>query len=604
MSAAPRAAQARVRLPLRLKIVLITLLLIAGVVGAITFTMANLFHSDKKAYIHDLTAIMALNAAEEANALLQGYQERVQVFGRLMYDPALPKREKAALLNGLFEDFGEFVAITLYENGVEQATVYDQRALADGAVAPAALDAVRLRLYPLEAGAATGVFNAGLGEALPALLLTSPVILPNVAAPVSVAAFIRLDALQRIAGRSGVFRIFLLDSAGKVLIDRDPAHVLQLKSPDWLPAKLQARLRGQRWGQTATSTLEFRSAGTEMIGAFAKVATAGLMLGVQIPKSTAYLTARELLDDLAGVAVGLLLLAALLSLLWARQITRPVVTLARAAQEVGQGRFDVQVEVRSNDEMGALARSFNRMTSELQAREAALKKAQAALIQSEKMSAFGQLSAGIAHEVKNPLAGILGYAQLALRKIDEDSPAKRHLALIEKETKRCKVIIENLMKFARREKAVKARIDVNAVVEAACDIVAHQLGLNRVRLEQHLAEKLPPIMADGNQIQQVLMNLMINAQQAMDGEPGTVTVSTAPLGDDRIVITVQDDGPGMPEDIQAQIFEPFFTTKQVGQGTGLGLSVSYGIVRDHEGDIKVTSRPGQGATFTLILPRA
>ncbi|HEY5600071.1 MAG TPA: ATP-binding protein, partial [Candidatus Manganitrophaceae bacterium] len=218
----------------------------------------------------------------------------------------------------------------------------------------------------------------------------------------------------------------------------------------------------------------------------------------------------------------------------------------------------------------------------------------------EKMAAFGQLGAGIAHEVKNPLAGILGYAQLALRKVDKESPLFKQLEIIEKETKRCKGIIENLMKFARQEKTEFAPTDINQVVEDAVAIVDHQLTINRVKIEKILYPDLPKIKGNGNQLQQVLMNLMINAQQAMP-EGGQVKVSTARVNG-QAELRVADNGPGIPEEIRQKIFEPFFTTKPVGKGTGLGLSVSYGIVKDHGGQIGVESEVGKGTTFILTLP--
>jgi signal transduction histidine kinase len=244
------------------------------------------------------------------------------------------------------------------------------------------------------------------------------------------------------------------------------------------------------------------------------------------------------------------------------------------------------------------------MASELDSREKALMEAQAQLMQSEKMAAFGQLGAGIAHEVKNPLTGILGCAQLAMLEAEEESRMQANLEIIEKEAGRCKAIIENLLRFARQEKTLLEPTDVNRVVQDAAAIVNHQLEMNQVKLEYELQHGLPPVKANGNQLQQVLMNLMINAQQAMDGTPGEVTVTTTKAGEDEIEIAVRDDGPGMTEEVRRKIFEPFFTTKEAGKGTGLGLSVSFGIIRDHEGRIDVRSEPGAGAEFVIRLPAA
>jgi len=244
------------------------------------------------------------------------------------------------------------------------------------------------------------------------------------------------------------------------------------------------------------------------------------------------------------------------------------------------------------------------MASELDSREKALQDAQTALIQSEKMAAFGQLGAGIAHEVKNPLAGILGLTQISLRKTEKGTLIHENLGIIEKETRRCTTIIQNLLKFARQERVAFEPVDINQIAQDAMAIVEHQLEMHKVKLKRNLAPALPTIQGNGNQIQQVLINLMINAQQAMEGNPGEVTVTTIGLNSSQVQVQVSDTGPGIPEDLQAKIFEPFFTTKPVGKGTGLGLSVSYGIIKEHKGDIRVESSPEKGTTFKISFPVA
>ena len=269
---------------------------------------------------------------------------------------------------------------------------------------------------------------------------------------------------------------------------------------------------------------------------------------------------------------------------------------------MGKGEFDVSVTTSSGDEIGALSQSFNQMTDELRERDIKLKGANAALVQSEKLAAFGQLGAGIAHEVKNPLAGILGYAQLTLRKLDDDSPFRKNLDIIESETRRCTDIISNLLQFARQETAKMAETEINSVVESALQIVDHQLGVNNVKISKELANDLPPCDANANQLQQVIMNFAINAQQAMGSDGGTLTVRTHTGAADEVIIEVEDNGPGIPDEIKAKIFEPFFTTKPAGQGTGLGLSVTYGIIKDHGGEIRIEDVEGGGTRFVVSLP--
>jgi signal transduction histidine kinase len=275
--------------------------------------------------------------------------------------------------------------------------------------------------------------------------------------------------------------------------------------------------------------------------------------------------------------------------------------LSKAVRKIAQGDFDVNVAITSKDEIGELSTSFNNMAGELKERESSLKKAQHALVQSEKMAAVGTLSAGLAHEVKNPLSAVLGYAQLSKRKLDQPEALLKHLDTIETETRRCNEIIGNLMQFSRQEKGEHSEISVNEVVQKSIAIVDHQLSLKDVRIGSELAKDIPPISGNANQLQQVLMNLMINAQQAIGDGGGTVDLATFVEGES-VFITVSDTGPGIDKDVAAKIFEPFFTTKPAGQGTGLGLSVTYGIIQDHSGDISVKRADSGGAKFVIKLP--
>jgi signal transduction histidine kinase len=275
--------------------------------------------------------------------------------------------------------------------------------------------------------------------------------------------------------------------------------------------------------------------------------------------------------------------------------------LSAAVRKVAKGDFDVNVDIRSRDEIGQLSTSFNDMADELMTRERSLKSAQLALVQSEKMAAVGTLSAGLAHEVKNPLSAVLGYAQLSKRKLDQPDVLRKHLDTIESETRRCNEIIGNLMQFSRQEKGEFTDVTVNEVVQKSVDIVDHQLGLNNVHVNLDLAADIPEIIGNPNQLQQVLMNLAINAQQAMDPDGGTVDIATY-CDDDNVYISVSDTGPGISEEVAEKIFEPFFTTKAAGKGTGLGLSVTYGIIRDHKGEIRVERAESGGARFVIELP--
>lgn len=229
-----------------------------------------------------------------------------------------------------------------------------------------------------------------------------------------------------------------------------------------------------------------------------------------------------------------------------------------------------------------------------------LEEAQAQLIQSEKLASIGQLAAGVAHELNNPISVMLGFAQAILRKLPQDDPLRKPLSTIEREGLRCKGIIQNLLDFARRSKPSLQPVDINQVLEASCLLIEHQMSLDNIVVTKGYAPNLPQVLADPNQLQQVFVNIIQNAYQAMP-EGGTLRLVTRALGDE-VQIIFADTGVGIPPENLKRIFDPFFTTKEVGQGTGLGLSVSYGIVEQHGGTIEVESKMGAGTTFIVKLP--
>jgi len=588
------------RIPIRFKILVTTLAILTVVLGMITFTMARLFHADKETYIRDLASIVAQHTGEEARALLNGYSQRLQVFSRLVYEGSLSKKDKTELINNLFQDFQEFVSITIYENNVEQITVYDQTVIDGTDLTREALIRYRKQnpvTLKMMKGRSEFVSNSTLSQRVPLLTLAVRPRLRN-KAPIVVSAVIRMDRLHAISGRSRVLETFVLNQNGDLISHADLSLVAAHGRASWIPIdEISTDI------PVVGKTLRYYRGDVDTIGSLFQVGFGGLVAVAEIPNSAAFLSTRELLNSLMIVALLLLTFFTVFGLFWSRRLTRPIELLSKAANFIGAGKFDVKVEHTSKDEMGDLAESFNVMAGELKTRADALEQAQNALIHSEKMSAFGQMSAGIAHEVKNPLAGILGYVQLSQRKLEEDHPIRKNLDIIEKETRRCTDIISNLMRFARQEKGMYEKLDINKVVEDALDIVDHQLGLKGVKIEKELQDNLPVVEGSANQLQQVLMNFAINSQQAMEkAGGGTFKVVTRNAGSDTVEILVSDTGPGIPKDIQDKIFEPFFTTKRAGEGTGLGLAVTYGIIKEHGGDIVIDSDEGKGTIFIVSLP--
>ncbi len=232
------------------------------------------------------------------------------------------------------------------------------------------------------------------------------------------------------------------------------------------------------------------------------------------------------------------------------------------------------------------------------------------LIQTEKMSSIGVLATGIAHEINNPLTSVAGFAEALLRRFRDESALKEdprldvfphYLEVIVRESYRCKGIIGNLLTFGRKSDGLAVKVDMNAVLLEILELVRYQSNYRRIRVVTNLEKNLPGVMGDPSGLRQVCMNLLVNAHQAFEG-PGTVEVTSKKIDEGMISIVIRDDGCGMAQNIVDRIWEPFFTTKEVGRGVGLGLAISYNIVKRHGGEIRLESRVGEGSEFTVMLP--
>jgi two-component system NtrC family sensor kinase len=225
-------------------------------------------------------------------------------------------------------------------------------------------------------------------------------------------------------------------------------------------------------------------------------------------------------------------------------------------------------------------------------------------VQAEKLSALGQTISGVAHELNNPLATILAWAE-RLAEAPGDEKARRGLDVILKEAERAARIVRNLLTFARKRQSTRMMVDVNDIVRETLALRAYEQRVNNIEAIQALAATMPQVFADGYQVKQILLNLIINAEQAMASAGGRGTVTVRSWHDaerESVVLEVNDDGPGIAPELQARIFDPFFTTKEVGTGTGLGLSVAFAIVQEHGGHMWVVSEPGRGSSFYVELP--
>ncbi|MDP3478600.1 MAG: ATP-binding protein [Desulfoprunum sp.] len=224
------------------------------------------------------------------------------------------------------------------------------------------------------------------------------------------------------------------------------------------------------------------------------------------------------------------------------------------------------------------------------------------LMQSEKMAGLGRLAAGVAHEINNPMSGIMLYANLVSEELGEGHPLREDLEVIIHEAERCKVIVADLLEFSHQTTYEMVLIDLNGVIRKTLGVLKNQPYFHNIDVQLQLEDKLLPIFGNSIRLNQVVMNIVVNAAQAMDGKGSLRIVSRTRAGRDIVEIVISDTGPGIEEDQLEKIFDPFYTTKVPGEGTGLGLSVSYAIVKEHKGSIRVTSTPGAGATFSLRFP--
>jgi two-component system, NtrC family, sensor kinase len=341
-------------------------------------------------------------------------------------------------------------------------------------------------------------------------------------------------------------------------------------------------------------------------------------------------TMRAHVVNMVAVSIGFILLISL-SAGWLlhRMIYVPLADLEKGAQRLASGNYDRPIPVRGEDEFGSLARCSNTMMLALKKsreelegwvhtleqkvneRTQELRLAEAEVARGEKLAAIGQLAAGIAHELNNPLTGVLTFTHLLRKKAPDGSEDAEDLDLVIRETKRCASIIRRLLDFAREKTPEKALVNLNGLIEETVRFVERSAALQHIEIALDLDPDVPPLLMDADLIKQVLMNIIVNAQQAIE-EHGRIVVQSCVRDGRRlpgtdpelplVEIAVTDNGCGIPKANLQRIFDPFFTSKEVGKGTGLGLSVSYGIVRSHGGEIEVESTEGEGTTFRIYLP--
>jgi signal transduction histidine kinase len=310
---------------------------------------------------------------------------------------------------------------------------------------------------------------------------------------------------------------------------------------------------------------------------------------------------------LVTALVVVIVAGTIVNLKLAKSIATPIRTLEKITKKIALGDFSESIEVKGRDELSSLEASFNLMEEKLKNAHWSLEhtieklmEKQAQLVEAEKLASVGKLAAGIAHEINNPLTAVLTFSNLMLEQCPPSDPRHDKLKLMVRETDRARTIVRQLLNFGRETVIKPEKININHPVSEIADSLVAQDAFKGIELSMNLGEDLPDVYADPAQIGQVVLNILLNAIHAIT-PPGRIEVTTSANGNN-VDIIFSDTGRGISEEYIRKIFDPFFTTKDASKGTGLGLAVSYGIIKKHGGDIEVASTEGKGTTFTVRLP--
>jgi two-component system NtrC family sensor kinase len=447
-----------------------------------------------------------------------------------------------------------------------------------------------------------------------------------------------LSIIQAIGSETGIRRIRVLNKEGRITLSTEPSEINTVVDKNGeacygchqqsapltrLNRTDRARRFTDKQGKSVLAVIQPVNNAPECSNAACHVHPAGQqVLGVIDANLSLDAVDEQIAQHQASLGyylLGAIVLGSALAVafIWI-MVYQPVKKLIDGTHRVADGDLSYRLPEGSADELGDLARSFNRMTSEVagaqaeieervRRKTAELERVHRSLMGTEKMASIGKLAATVAHEINNPLFGILTYARLVERELGKHEFSGRddlveQLQTIERESKRCGDLVRNLLTFSRQAPSHREPNDFNTIVERASVLVKHKLEMQNIELREHLSGGLPQLECDANQIQQVVLVLMVNASEAMP-KGGVIEVSTEfdPALDQETVV-VKDNGSGIPADVLLRIFDPFFTTKEEQLRTGLGLAVAKSIVEQHGGEITVRSTAGEGTEFRVTLP--
>ena len=440
------------------------------------------------------------------------------------------------------------------------------------------------------------------------------------------------QVMQTIALKQGIDRIRMYNSASQVMFStaNEDLHSAAVAKLDLTyPVRSSLAPDGHRRMEMLTPIYNERSCSQAACHAHpAGVKVLGVLDLALSLESVDHEVSSMKFRVLLVTAVEITLISLCIIFFTRRFLGRPIEKLIEGTKAISHMHLDQPLDLpASGEELDELARSFETMRVRLQTalgeinqftqnletkveeRTQQLKAAQKKLLHSDRLASLGQLSASVAHEINNPVSGVLNLSMLLQRMLKDDGvPPERieefrkYLSQVVSETARVGRIVSDLLAFSRRSKPQRAPADLNRIVRMTLSLTQHKMKLSGVTVEQHLAEDLPAAACDASQIQQVALNLLLNAAEATQSKAERRIIVTTDAGPGEVRLRVSDSGEGIQPENLARIFDPFFTTKAEGKGVGLGLAVSYGIIQEHGGDIEVKSQVGEGATFIVTLP--
>ena len=584
------------RLSIRAQVVLLVGLLLLAAMAVYLTLATRIVTRDKEATVYDVNALVAGTVADQVETTVDGFADKLRYFGQEYASTPGDAERRARSLFSADDEVLSLEVDTITEGGVERSFLYfDAERLSGLNIEKEDILLARKQTpVPFDVVRRSGVLlqNASLPPDL-ALLRLSAVTADGKAI---ITAELRPERLLKTVTTGSVTRVFLVDSLGRVLAHRDASKVIAHEDFSGL-TPVQSALSGK----AARGAEQYEQGGEQRLASYARVGNGLAAVVAEVPVAEIFGATRELSSRSLLFAAGIVALALVLAIILSRALTAPLRRLSDTMVVISKGEYGVTVPIEGAPEIRSVGTALNEMSRELIRRSDDLQRAHNNLVQSEKLSAVGELAASVAHEVKNPMVGILGFAQLG-KESDSMAEAKEYFGLIESDTLRANKILQTLLEFARPPEMEMEPLSPNEVVQGALQLCQHQLQMQGVKVETSLGNGLGGILGNNNQLRQVLLNLMMNAGQAMAESPTKrVTVSTIADGDFAKVL-VADTGPGMTAEVMQHLFKPFFTTKRRGLGTGLGLSVSRSIIEAHKGTLTAESAAGQGATFIVRLP--